>query len=395
MVGRAYKRESGATTIFVAYDPETRDQAPVRFASAAARFATAPLVVASVYTRGTQQVDGASGELARLHEELASQSGVAEVRPRVVHGSTAADVARELRRIVDDEHADLVVVGASRRGAIGRFAPGATAQRMINGCHRPVVVVPHGHEPPARLATIGVAFVPTAEGHRALRVAAAIARIAGAKLRVLTVIKPTLGADASAGPAKEAAERERAELESTIAAATAELGHGIRIELEVFTDDPASALLSVSGHLDLLVMGSRAYGPMLGVLLGSVSRGVTAMAGCPVLVVPRASAAVPALQRLDDTGGARVINGRRLNDARKQAAGGFAGPVPPSASVGRFAGSPRRRDQGTGSFAGDPDRQRQGSFGDVDLNVTTYDETDAVPLCANAAATLDKGARVA
>jgi nucleotide-binding universal stress UspA family protein len=257
------------------------------------------------------------------------------------------------------------------------------------------VVVPHGHDPPTRLSTIGVAFVPTPEGQRALRVAAAIARIADAKLRVLSVIKPTVGADASAGPAKEAAERERAEREFTIAAATAELGPGIRIEPEVFTDDPANGLLSVSGHLDLLVMGSRGYGPMLGVLLGSVSRRVTAMAGCPVLVVPRASAAVPALQRLNDTGGARVINGRRLNDVRKQAAGGFAEPVPPSAPVGTFAGSPRRRGQGTGSFAGDPDRQRQGSFGDVDLNVTTYDETDAVPLRANATATPDEVARVA
>jgi nucleotide-binding universal stress UspA family protein len=395
MVAPGMEREAGAMTIFVAYDPETREQAPVRFASAAARFATASLVVASVHTRGTQQVDAVSAELARLHDDLASHSGVQEVRPRVVHGSTAADVARELQRMVEEEQADLVVVGSSRRGAIGRITPGATAQRMINGCRRPVVVVPPGHKPPARLATIGVAFVPTPDGHRALRVAAAIARLAGAKLRVLTVIKPTLGADASAGPAKEAAERARAEIESTIAAATAELGDAVRIEREVFTDDAANALVGVSVHLDLLVMGSRGYGPMLGVLLGSVSRRVTALAGCPVLVVPRASAGVPALRRFDDTGGARVINGCCFDDVGKQAAGGFAGPVPPSAPVGRFAGPARRRDRGTGSFAGDPDRQRQGSFGDVDIDMTIYDETNALPLRADADATLDEVARVA
>jgi hypothetical protein len=47
--------------------------------------------------------------------------------------------------------------------------------------------------------------------------------------------------------------------------------------------------VSVSSHLDLLVMGSRGYGPRLGALLGSVSRRVTWNARCPVLVVPRGS----------------------------------------------------------------------------------------------------------
>jgi hypothetical protein len=63
--------------------------------------------------------------------------------------------------------------------------------------------------------------------------------------------------------------------------------------------------------------------------------------------------------------------------------------------VGRFAGSPSRRDRGTGSFAGDPDRQRQGSFGDVDIDMTIYDENNALPLRADADATLDEVARVA
>lgn len=390
MVGAGVQRHSGVMTIFVAYDPATRDQAPVRFASFAARFASAPLVVASVYTDATRPFEGASAELARLHEDLARQSGVGEVHLRAVHGSAAADVARELHLMVEDEHADLVVVGSTRRGGIGRVTRGATAQQMINGCRRPVVVVPHGYNPPSRLATIGVAFVPTSEGYRALRVGAALARIAGATLRVLTVIEPAIGADSSASPAKQAAERRRAELESTLAAATAELCKGVRLERDVFTGDPANALLGVSGHLDLLVMGSRGYAPMLGVLLGSVSRRVTAMAACPVLVVPRASAAVPAVRRLD----AGVVEPFRPDDVRTPA-GGFAGPVAPNAPVGTFAGSQHRRDQGPGSFAGDPDRRRQGSFGDVDHNVTAYDETTAVPLEADVDTTVDEVARVA
>ena len=49
--------------------------------------------------------------------------------------------------------------------------------------------------------------------------------------------------------------------------------------------------MAASEHLDLLVMGSRAYGPAHAVLLGGVSRRVIAGAACPVVVLPRGTAA--------------------------------------------------------------------------------------------------------
>ena len=52
-------------------------------------------------------------------------------------------------------------------------------------------------------------------------------------------------------------------------------------------EDPADVLIRVSENLDLLVCGSRAYGPLRAVLLGGVSRRVTAEARCPVIVQPR------------------------------------------------------------------------------------------------------------
>jgi nucleotide-binding universal stress UspA family protein len=212
--------------------------------------------------------------------------------------------------------------------------------------------------------------------------------MAGAALRVITVIKPSLGADASAGPAKEAAELRRAELEAIVAAATTEQDDGIYAEHEIVVDDPSDALLRISPNLDLLVMGSRGYSPMLGVLLGSVSRRVITSADCPVLVVPRAAtprlsadptataalrttiadepAARHAAEPLGDADVACLVTGRRLNDVRRQPAGSFAGALPPNALVGTFANARRRRDQGTGSFFGNADHQRQGSFGDTD-----------------------------
>ena len=43
--------------------------------------------------------------------------------------------------------------------------------------------------------------------------------------------------------------------------------------------------------LDLLVIGSRGYGPVRRTLLGGVSAEVTRTSACPVLVVPRGAAA--------------------------------------------------------------------------------------------------------
>jgi hypothetical protein len=45
--------------------------------------------------------------------------------------------------------------------------------------------------------------------------------------------------------------------------------------------------VDLSSGLDLLVCGSRGYGPVRGVLLGSVTRRVIGEAHCPVIVLPR------------------------------------------------------------------------------------------------------------
>ena len=138
----------------------------------------------------------------------------------------------------------------------------------------------------------------------------------------------------------------------------------------MLVDDPANALASVSPNLDLLVMGSRGYGPGLAVLLGGVSRRVTMTARCPVLVVPRGSTS--ALAAWGDTAAASktysskavarravraltaagvprrdilLLTGRRLHDIRREAVGGFAGAVDPSAPVGTYAGAPCLRRQ--------------------------------------------------
>jgi nucleotide-binding universal stress UspA family protein len=51
--------------------------------------------------------------------------------------------------------------------------------------------------------------------------------------------------------------------------------------------EPAEVLLEQSRQLDLLVAGSRGYGPLGAVLLGSTTRELMHGSGCPAIIVPR------------------------------------------------------------------------------------------------------------
>jgi nucleotide-binding universal stress UspA family protein len=72
--------------------------------------------------------------------------------------------------------------------------------------------------------------------------------------------------------------------------------HGVPATAEMLEGDAAHEIVELARGraIDAIVVGSRGLGAMAGVLLGSVSRSVVHGADCPVLVVPRANAAVRA-----------------------------------------------------------------------------------------------------
>jgi nucleotide-binding universal stress UspA family protein len=209
--------------------------------------------------------------------------------------STSA--ARALHEAAEERDAGLLVVGSTNRGAVGRVLVGSTAERLMHGAPCPIAIVPHGWQAGAGLNTLGVAFVESEEGHEALRGAYALARRAGAKLRVLTAVKPgvratygeqTAGGDVTRGKGEVAVEGEmRVRAEHEVREAIAALGDDVEVESDTFVEDPAEVLIGVSQNLDLLICGSRGYGPRRAVLLGGVSRRLAAEAHCPVIVLPR------------------------------------------------------------------------------------------------------------
>jgi nucleotide-binding universal stress UspA family protein len=287
--------------VLVGYDPIACDHAPVEFGVAAARFTGAPLTIVSVHgvradrlaaRQMTEELLADAGEtLAELEGELHAQGVAAEYRD--VEGTSAP---RALHELAEAQDAGLLVIGSTKQGAVGRLLPGSTAQRLMHGAPCPVAVVPHGWKAGGGLKTIGVAYVDTDEGREALRGAHALAGRAGALLRVLTVARVRFAAHAETEPRMagrrgkdfDEVEGEHRVLAETAARdAVAQLDGEVEVEVDAFAEDPAPTLIAASERLDLLVCGSRGYGPIRAVLLGGVSRRVAAEAHCPVIVLPR------------------------------------------------------------------------------------------------------------
>ena len=135
-----------------------------------------------------------------------------------------------------------------------------------------MAVVPHGYERPENgVQRIVAAFSPSPEGYEAIHAGVALARAGGAKLRVITAHETETGETSSEGmlahehhdadSRSALAARHRVDAEALLREAVAESSGGLEVETDVFGEDPAEALVGVSRHTDLIVMGSRARAP--------------------------------------------------------------------------------------------------------------------------------------
>jgi nucleotide-binding universal stress UspA family protein len=287
--------------VLVAFCPESSDRGPADFAAAVCRFSGAPLVIVAV-GRGAAAIDAPSntefrGPPGDAHESLGAELRAAGV-PVTVRAVEHDSPARGVAAAVQDVQPGLLVAGSTRRGRLGRVLLGSTGERIVQGSPCPVVVVPHGHERQASgVRTVGAGFMPRAEGREALRTAALLARAAGARLRAVMVLDPKHAAEESPGllarvhhdrdAAEDVAARDRIGAETALLAAIAELAEGLDTDPDVLFQDAADGLVAASERLDLLVLGSRSWGPAGAVMMGGVARDVTSRAGCPVLLLPR------------------------------------------------------------------------------------------------------------
>jgi nucleotide-binding universal stress UspA family protein len=252
-----------------------------------------PLIVACVYPEGRRSGDAAAAVRGPAAKALEAAQALAEETAAEYRTVPSGSPARGLAELAEQEDAAMVVVGSHRGGAIGRVASGSTAERLLHGSGCPVAVAPRGYRQRVtdKLRRIGVAFVDTPDGHEAVRHAADLAARSGLPLTLYSVVgvHPNWFVPEAVRPEEETIPIEvRKDYQEALDRALAGLPDGVQAAGELLYGEVVDELSMVSERgVDLLVGGSRGYGPVRRVLLGTVSSALVRQASVPVLVAPR------------------------------------------------------------------------------------------------------------
>jgi len=218
--------------------------------------------------------------LQMLEHERAATGVVAKLA-----SISSLTVGRGLHLLAEQTVADLLVVGSCKRGLLGRVLIGDDTRASLHGASCAVAVAPHGYAAHASaIKTIGVAYNGTPEAEAALAVARGLAARHGAAIRALMVVKLP-SADVSYWEIMAAGSERAAMALKDRAQRQLDLIGGV--DGRVAVGVPEEELAAFGAELDLLVVGSRSYGPVRRLMFGSTSQHLARAGRCPLLVLPR------------------------------------------------------------------------------------------------------------
>jgi nucleotide-binding universal stress UspA family protein len=287
------------STIVIGVDDSPRSEDAIAFARRLAGAANGRLVVVNAFPysdvpsrfptpeyRDTLR-DDARELVRRMIEPLAG-----DAQPIQTYVVAATSPARALHDVAVEEQASMVVVGSTHTGRAGRVLPGSTGERLLHGAPCAIAIVPEGYrtlaQPPIR--RVGVAFDATDESRAAVAAATGAARALGAELELVRVVpeeaygpRALMGGPGHDSRRREVDEHVQLSIDAIVGGLPVDVpGEGVRL-----AGDPADQLIARSEGIDLMVIGSRGYGPLRAVLAGGISGRVARGAHCPVIVVPR------------------------------------------------------------------------------------------------------------
>lgn len=282
--------------VLVGIDSTPSGLEAVALASAFAVLTGSPLVLGAVYGFSGGSFSGAllwppPQDAQRWLDEATTTLGDAiPWSTRIIQATSAA---HGLTQLAELENARMIVLGSNRDGPVGRALAGSTGRRVAHGAPCAVAVAPHDWrlQPPDASLTFGVGLTDSEESREALRMAADFAAAAHAPLKVYTAVHvppPAHPMFAATGTSYAGWRRERVETAERMAhQAIDELRSPVRVEVVVVEGDPVERLADASRGLDVLVVGSRRFGPVRSALLGGVSTRLIERSACPVVIVPR------------------------------------------------------------------------------------------------------------
>jgi nucleotide-binding universal stress UspA family protein len=274
--------------------PEGEDAAVL--ASAISRAVHGDLILASIEPELPLVLPGA--DWRRMRRQTQTLLGHTRERfapaTRFAIDSDLSD-ARGLKRVLSREHRQLVVCGSSHRGDTGTATIGHTTRQLVQDGQYALAIAARGLSGHGELAItrVGVGYDGGPEACTALAWAAAIAEGCGAHLTVRGVINdripalgwPSLWIEPFRECWNEVMDDEVKALRASIEATTT--GLSVPVTATVGRDVPAASLLDLSAVTDLLVIGSRRWGPLARLLLGGTGEALIHGAHCSLLIVPR------------------------------------------------------------------------------------------------------------
>jgi nucleotide-binding universal stress UspA family protein len=269
--------------VFIGVDGSPTGRDAITLATALAE-PDARLTLAHVYggalTPGRVAFDPTvRGDCDRLLEAEREAAGVSAELVSIF----APSVGRGLHALAEDRAADLLVVGSTSRGLAGRVLAGDDTRGALNGAPCAVAVAPRGYIARAGgFFRIGVGYDFSDESHAALAAARELAARDGSKISALYVVSlPTAGYMAPMpGTWGEILEEDRKAAQEKVSSLDG-------VEATAVYGLPGEELAAFGDRVDLLVVGSRNYGPMRRLILGSTSNRLARHARSPLLVLPR------------------------------------------------------------------------------------------------------------
>lgn len=216
------------------------------------------------------------------HKLLEAERAAADVKADLL-SLVSMSPGRGLHEQAEEQNADLIVVGSCSHGVFGRAMLGDDTRGALNGAPCAVVVASRGYaEAPRPLAKIGVAYNGSPESRAALILAKQLAAPTHATVHALEVV--SIPSYAYAGlmvpPIGEG-------IQPMIDEAESRMKELADVEGEAVYGLAGEELAAFGDQVDLLVVGSRGYGPVKRLVLGSTSDYLQRHARCSLLVLPR------------------------------------------------------------------------------------------------------------
>jgi nucleotide-binding universal stress UspA family protein len=286
--------------VVIGYDGSEASEDAVAFGLTWCRSTGDVPIVATVYPEesalGVGRVDVEWASYVREQAQIIQDNARATVGDAALYRNVAStSAAHGLADLAEDVEAVLVIVGTAQETGLTRALLGSSTERLLHGATVPVTVVPPGwrKSAPDQISRIGVAYIDTREAREALRMAVRVALRIPAQLTLYTVLgQSSERYSYLVGRTDEQAFWDKAR--DSFGTALEFAAAGVPPELEprmVLLEGAVVESLAALGpdDVDVLVCGSRGYGPVRRVLLGGVSSRLIRSAQLPLTVVPRAT----------------------------------------------------------------------------------------------------------